>query len=68
MVSFGVYDFETVRVRDRPALAGEACRSMLRPAPKTSAELGDYAAEVADAFLNLDNDDRDRNCKLTIRW
>lgn len=65
-VYFGVYDFETVRVRCRPAGSNEFVPSGMRPAPASSQDLATYAAEVANAFLNLDDDDRDRNCKLTM--
>lgn len=65
-VYFGVYDFETVRVRCRPVSAGEFIPSGMRPAPTSSQDLAAYAAEVAGLFLNMDDDDRDRNCKLTM--
>ncbi|MBI1348068.1 hypothetical protein GC163_17480 [bacterium] len=67
-VYFGIYDFETVRVRCRPAGHDEFVPSGMRPAPASSQELASYATEVAHAFLNLDDDDRDRNCKLTMKW
>jgi len=67
-VYFGVYDFETVRVRCQPEAVGTNDGVGFRPAPTTADELVRYAAEVADAFLNLDEEDRNRNCKLTMKW
>lgn len=64
-VYFGVYDFETVRVRCLPETGDGS--SGLRPAPALATDIATYAAEVADAFLKLDEEDRDRNCKLTMQ-
>lgn len=64
-VHFGVYDFETVRVRCLPETGGDET-SGLRPAPGAAQELMAYAAEVAHAFLSLDADARNRNCRLTV--
>jgi carbonic anhydrase len=66
-VYFGIYDFETVRVRCLPAAPNGEDTSGLRPAPAAARDLVEYAAEVADAFLSLSDDDRDSNCKLTIK-
>jgi carbonic anhydrase len=67
-VYFGIYDFETVRVRGLPEDAQGDDSSGLRAAPTTSAELMAYASDVAAAFLSLDEEDRNRNCKLTVKW
>lgn len=67
-VHFGVYDFETVRVRTLPESADEARGVGLRGAPAAAGDLVAYAAEVADAYLNLSEEDRNRNCKLTLKW
>ncbi len=67
-VYFGVYDFETVRVRGVPEDARGDDTSGLRPAPANAAELEAYAGDVAAAYLSLDEEDRNRNCKLTVKW
>lgn len=65
-VHFGVYDFETVRVRCLPETGNGDDTSGLRPAPSSASDLVTYAAEVAEAFLSLDDDSRNSNCKLTM--
>lgn len=64
-VHFGVYDFETVRVRCLPETGKGS--SGLRPAPASGTELVAYAAEVAKEFLSLDDAARDFNCMLTMQ-
>ena len=64
-VHFGVYDFETVRVRCLPETGDGS--SGLRPAPASGTELVAYAAEVAKAFLSLNEEARDFNCMLTMK-
>lgn len=64
-VHFGVYDFQTVRVRCLPETGDNS--SGLRPAPNSGADLIAYAEEVADAFLKLDDAARDFNCMLTLQ-
>lgn len=66
-VYFGVYDFSTVRVSCLPETTQEDT-SGLRPAPSSAAELFAYAAEVTKALLSQDEEDRNRNCKLTVKW
>jgi carbonic anhydrase len=64
-VVFGVYDFESLRVQSSPALTPETPR--LRAAPKSAQELADYASEVVEALLSLDDDDLEAKYMLTMR-
>ena len=64
-VVFGVYDFESLRVQSSPALLPE--RPRLRPAPRTAEELADYATEVVDALMSLEDDERESGYMLTMR-
>ena len=64
-VHFGVYDFETVRVRCLPETGDDS--SGLRSAPASGTDLIAYAAEVANAFLSLNEEARDFNCMLTMK-
>jgi carbonic anhydrase len=66
-VVFGMYDLETLRVQSSPSdLTRDEAR--LRPAPLDSNQLSAYAAEVVDELMSLDDEARDRNCKLTAKW
>lgn len=56
-VVFSVYDFASLRVHSTPAPITTGAR--LRPAPRNADELVAYATEIVEAFLNLDDDDRD---------
>lgn len=56
-VVFSVYDFGTLRVHSSPAAITIGPR--LRPAPRNADELVKYAEEVVEAFLELDDDQRD---------
>ncbi len=64
-VVFGIYDFETLRVQSSPLLKPGIPR--LRPAVRTATELADYAYEIVEALMSLDEDDRESACKLTIQ-
>ena len=63
-VVFGVYDFETLRVQSSPAVDTEPPR--LRPAPRNAEELADYAIEIVDALMSMDDDQREESYRLTI--
>lgn len=64
-VVFGVYDFETLRVQSSPAIDTPSPR--LRPAPRDAKELADYAAEVVDALMSMDDKDIEAGYMLTMR-
>ncbi len=64
-VVFGVYDFETLRVQSSPALLPETPR--LRPAPRSAEELSNYATEVVEALMSLEDDARDAGYMLTMQ-
>jgi hypothetical protein len=63
-VVFGIYDFDSLRVQSSPAIDSESPR--LRPAPRNAEELSDYAMEVVDAIMSLDDDERDESYRLTM--
>ena len=62
-VVFSVYDFESLRVQSNPAHSPDVPR--LRPAPRSAAELAEYAAEVVEGIMSLDDDDHESGYKLT---
>ena len=64
-VVFGIYDFDTLTVQSTPAVESSAPR--LRPAPKTGEELADYATEIVEAFMSLEDDERDESYRLTMQ-
>lgn len=63
-VVFGIYDFDSLRVQSSPAVDGDSPR--LRPAPRSAEELADYAIEIVDALMSLDDDERGESYRLTI--
>jgi hypothetical protein len=65
-VVFAVYDFESLRIQCAPLPPEAAPR--LRPAPDSPAELVAYANEVTAAFMKLDREERDANCRLTVKF
>ncbi|NQV28710.1 MAG: hypothetical protein HQ518_30525 [Rhodopirellula sp.] len=68
-VNFSVYDFETLRVQCLPSDDDDDSNKIPRylPAPDSADELFQYASDVAKAFLSLDDDALDRNCRLTVK-
>lgn len=62
-VVFSVYDFESLRVQSNPAHSPDVPR--LRPAPRSADELAEYAAEVVEGIMSLDDDDHESGYKLT---
>jgi hypothetical protein len=63
-IIFGIYDFDSLRVQCSPAVDTDSAR--LRPAPRNAEELADYAMEVVDALMSLDDDEREEIYRLTI--
>ena len=63
-VVFGVYDFDSLRVH---ALPGDDC-SGLRAAPSSAQELTAYANDVFESLQSMDDEDRDRSCKMTMKF
>ena len=64
-VVFGIYDFDSLRVQSSPALDSELHR--LRPAPRNAEELSDYAMEIVDAIMSMEDDERDESFRLTMQ-
>jgi carbonic anhydrase len=64
-VVFGVYDFESLRVQSSPSLSPEIPR--LRPAPKSAEELANYATEIVEALMEMDQNDLENSYMLTMR-
>ena len=64
-VVFGIYDFDSLRVQSSPALDSELPR--LRPAPRNAEELSDYAMEIVDAIMSMEDDERDESFRLTMQ-
>lgn len=64
-VVFGIYDFESLRVQSSPSLSPDTPR--LRPAPSSAEELSNYATEVVDALMSLEDDEREAGYRLTMR-
>ena len=62
-VVFGVYDFNSLRVQSSPAIDSDSPR--LRQAPRDAKELAAYAAEVVEAIMSLEDDEREAGL-LTI--
>ncbi len=63
-VVFGVYDFDSLRVQSSPAIDSESPR--LRSAPRNAQELADYALEVVDAIMSMEDDEREAGYMLTV--
>lgn len=64
-VVFGVYDFESLRVQSSPVVSDNTQR--LRQAPRSAEELSQYASEIVDALMSLDESDREATFLLTVR-
>lgn len=62
-VVFGVYDFESLRVQSNPVHSPDVPR--LRSAATSAGELAEYAAEVVEGLMSLDDDDQESGYKLT---
>ncbi len=63
-VVFGVYDFDSLRVQSSPAIDSASPR--LRSAPRNAQELADYALEVVDAIMSMEDDEREAGYMLTV--
>jgi hypothetical protein len=63
-IIFSIYDFDSLRVQCRPAVDTDSAR--LRPTPRNAEELADYAMEVVNALMSLDDDEREEIDRLTI--
>ncbi len=63
-VVHAVYDFSSLRVDSTPVKNSPAPR--LRPAPNNAEELVTYAEEIVEAYLSLEDEDRD-NAMMTMQ-
>lgn len=64
-VVFGVYEFESLRVQGSPLVRSGEPR--LRPAPRSAKELADYASEVVNEIMSLDDGDLESGYLLTVQ-
>ena len=66
-VNFSVYDFESLKIQCLPTDDDSVTVPRYLPAPNSADDLFQYAGDVAKAFLALDDDALDRNCRLTVK-